>query len=90
MALGNLGKFSDQVGNAEASQSVEGGGEPLTQLRSIEAEYGSLEGLTLYEKKCTIVNRALDEMGLGRYQWCIFALCGIILLPALYIYFSTV
>lgn len=51
---------------------------PLEEMSSIEAEYGSFDGMTLYEKKCTIVNRAIDEMGLGRYQWCIFALCGML------------
>ena len=35
-----------------------------------------MEGLTLYEKKALIVNREIDSMGLGRYQWCIFFLCG--------------
>lgn len=32
--------------------------------------------LTLYEKKSVLVNRELDEMGMGRYQWFIFFLCG--------------
>lgn len=35
-----------------------------------------LEGLTLFEKKAHIVNRELDSMGMGRYQWMIFSLCG--------------
>ena len=35
-----------------------------------------LEGLTLYEKKAVIINRELDAMGMGRYQWMIFFLCG--------------
>lgn len=35
-----------------------------------------LEGRTLYEKKATLVNRELDRQGMGRYQWCIFLLCG--------------
>jgi MFS family permease len=35
-----------------------------------------LEGLTLFEKKAHIVNRELDSMGMGRYQWMIFGLCG--------------
>ncbi|ERF73489.1 hypothetical protein EPUS_04112 [Endocarpon pusillum Z07020] len=35
-----------------------------------------LDGLTLFEKKAHIVNRELDSMGMGRYQWMIFALCG--------------
>lgn len=33
-------------------------------------------GGTLYERKCAIVNREMDAMGMGRYQWCIWWLCG--------------
>ena len=35
-----------------------------------------MDGLTLYEKKALLVNRELDAMGMGRYQWSIFGLCG--------------
>ena len=35
-----------------------------------------MEGLTLYEKKALLVNRELDAYGMGKYQWCIFFLCG--------------
>jgi MFS family permease len=34
------------------------------------------EGISLYEKKCKLVNREIDLMGMGRYQWSIWALCG--------------
>ncbi|KAJ4163130.1 hypothetical protein NW754_014553 [Fusarium falciforme] len=37
--------------------------------------YG-LNGLTLYEKKCVLVNREIDTQGMGRYQWYIWGLCG--------------
>ncbi|KAL9101896.1 MAG: hypothetical protein Q9163_002891 [Psora crenata] len=36
----------------------------------------ALEGLTLYEKKALLVDRELDSHGMGKYQWCIFFLCG--------------
>ena len=32
--------------------------------------------LSLYEKKSVLINRELDAMGMGRYQWSIFLLCG--------------
>ncbi|KAI9699021.1 MAG: hypothetical protein M1836_003210 [Candelina mexicana] len=41
--------------------------------RAVDPE---LEGLTLYEKKAMLVNRELDAMGMGKYQWYIFFLCG--------------
>lgn len=37
----------------------------------------SLIGLTLYEKKSVIINRELNAMGMGRYQWYIWSLCGL-------------
>lgn len=36
-----------------------------------------LEGLTLYEKKCVLINREIDNNGFGRYQWYIWCLCGL-------------
>nr|POE96501.1 putative mfs-type transporter pb1e7.08c [Quercus suber] len=35
-----------------------------------------LESLSLYEKKCVLINREIDGNGMGRYQWYIFFLCG--------------
>lgn len=35
-----------------------------------------LEGLSLYDKKCVLVNREIDAMGMGKYQWYIWVLCG--------------
>jgi len=37
---------------------------------------GELEGESVFEKKCTLINRELDRYGMGRYQWYIWALCG--------------
>ncbi|CRJ84739.1 hypothetical protein BN1708_009139 [Verticillium longisporum] len=35
-----------------------------------------LDGLTLYEKKCVLINREIEYQGMGRYQWYIWCLCG--------------
>lgn len=35
------------------------------------------EPLSLYERKCILINREIDMMGMGRYQWSIWALCGL-------------
>lgn len=35
-----------------------------------------LSELTVYERKALLVNRELDSHGMGRYQWCIWILCG--------------
>jgi sugar phosphate permease len=41
-----------------------------------ELDLSQLEGLTLYEKKCVLINREIDAQGMGRYQWNIWCLCG--------------
>lgn len=35
-----------------------------------------LEGYSLYEKKCVLINHEIDSNGMGRYQWYIWILCG--------------
>ncbi|KAI4153756.1 MAG: hypothetical protein LQ340_002111 [Diploschistes diacapsis] len=35
-----------------------------------------LEGKTLYEKKCILIDREINRMGMGKYQWCLWGLCG--------------
>lgn len=35
-----------------------------------------LEGLSIYDKKCLLINREIDAMGMGKYQWYIWGLCG--------------
>lgn len=36
-----------------------------------------LEGLSLFEKKCVLINKEIDRNGFGRYQWYIWGLCGL-------------
>jgi hypothetical protein len=45
------------------------------RLPSVARE--ELEGLTLYEKKCVLINREIDNNGFGKYQWYIWSLCGL-------------
>ncbi|KAE8440922.1 hypothetical protein EG329_006319 [Mollisiaceae sp. DMI_Dod_QoI] len=37
----------------------------------------AMDGLSLYEKKSLLIQRELDAMGMGRYQWYIWFLCGL-------------
>ncbi|KAF2249358.1 hypothetical protein BU26DRAFT_505401 [Trematosphaeria pertusa] len=32
---------------------------------------------TLYERKCKLINAEIEALGMGRYQWCLWALCGL-------------
>ncbi|KAG9959781.1 sugar transporter-like protein, partial [Aureobasidium melanogenum] len=36
----------------------------------------SAHNLTPFEKKAALMNAELDKFGMGRYQWCIWFLCG--------------
>ncbi|KAF2202258.1 MFS general substrate transporter [Delitschia confertaspora ATCC 74209] len=35
------------------------------------------ESLSLYEKKSVLVNQEIDSIGMGKYQWYIWGLCGL-------------
>jgi hypothetical protein len=51
---------------------------PDIELSAIEANRDSeMVGLSLYEKKSLLIQRELDAMGMGRYQWYIWSLCGL-------------
>lgn len=43
---------------------------------SLTDDLGFDGGVSLYEKKCILINREIDSHGMGRYQWYIWFLCG--------------
>jgi hypothetical protein len=55
-----------------------------TKASKYDEEHTSLDvtndagsaGLSVYDKKALLINRELDAMGMGRYQWYIWGLCG--------------
>ena len=51
------------------------GGLDNGSLHSRSSSASSSRG-TLYERKCAIVNKEIDAMGMGKYQWSIWWLCG--------------
>ncbi|KAI9677053.1 MAG: hypothetical protein M1817_006892 [Caeruleum heppii] len=61
---------------AEFPESDSPTGKPDADTESPLDGARDMEGLTLYEKKALLINRELDGMGMGKYQWCIFILCG--------------
>ncbi|OAA75595.1 membrane transporter [Akanthomyces lecanii RCEF 1005] len=50
--------------------------QPLALSSSSNMDVSDLRGLSLYQRKCTLINREIDAYGMGRYQWCVWALCG--------------
>ena len=41
-----------------------------------ESHEFDIEALNPYERKCLLVNKEIDSMGMGRYQWYVWTLCG--------------
>ncbi|KAI9655371.1 MAG: hypothetical protein M1821_005518 [Bathelium mastoideum] len=63
-----------KAGPVGPSESVHVPDDPSNARPS--GEFDDLEGLSLYDKKCTIINREMDSNGMGKYQWYIWILCG--------------
>lgn len=73
---GIIMRFSLRRGSQGASN--EGDAESTESIRNISIEeIAKRKDLSLYEKKCVLVNRQVDAMGLGRYQYCLIGLCGL-------------
>ncbi|KAF2993265.1 hypothetical protein E8E13_001308 [Curvularia kusanoi] len=43
----------------------------------LPSQNGFEDDATLYDKKCLLVDRQIDAFGMGRYQWMVWALCGL-------------
>ncbi|KAJ5863697.1 uncharacterized protein N7529_005613 [Penicillium soppii] len=49
----------------------------LEALRAeIEADLATASHDSTYDRKAKVINRALQDIGMGRYQWQLFFLCG--------------
>ena len=69
--------IKEDIGPTKSQDPSEQAPEDIVQPRRASiVDPHELEGLTLYEKKCVLVNREIDSMGMGRYQWCLWGLCG--------------
>jgi hypothetical protein len=55
--------------------------EGVERSSSLAEELEDEEAISLYDKKCLLINREIDRMGMGRYQWSIWALCGLANFP---------
>lgn len=62
---------------SNASSTVVNSGMTVEALKAeVEAEVAASDTDTPYDRKSKVINRALQDMGMGRYQWQLFALCG--------------
>jgi MFS family permease len=85
LPLGFHSWFTQVFGTQTPYQPVREGSESPPNMESSDKtpdEHMPIEidpepdGLALFERKAEIVNRELDSMGMGRYQWMVFSLCG--------------
>lgn len=62
----------------ERARTNENGLVQVTSNGSITEELPhNFDDLTTMEKKSLLVTRELNRMGMGRYQWSIWVLCGL-------------
>lgn len=74
----------EEYEDEEDGRDAEGGRRPANRRRwtpsspshVLSPDDPDLDGLSLYDKKCVLINREIDAMGMGRYQWMIWGLCG--------------
>ncbi|OJD35422.1 sugar transporter [Diplodia corticola] len=65
-------KEKDSTGSSEWS-----GGLTLDSLRAeVDADLAAGGVNTAYDRKSKVINKAIQDIGMGRYQWQLFALCG--------------
>jgi len=57
------------------SYGSDGGSVDSSRDRSEHSETSTGSNMSVLDQKMRIVNRELDDMGMGKYQWCIFFLC---------------
>ncbi|KAJ5232175.1 hypothetical protein N7468_005131 [Penicillium chermesinum] len=79
-------KEEDAVNSLDRSPSAENGSAgsiPETShltldilRREIDDEVAAGASNTMYDRKAKVINRALADIGMGRYQWQLFFLCG--------------
>jgi hypothetical protein len=72
LAQNSSGSFSSR--DPSRIEAATPGGNPND---SFDPNDPAFRGLTPYEKKSLLINRELDAMGMGRYQWSIWGLCGL-------------
>ena len=72
---GPWAKNADRI-EAEDKIKAEGGSVPNESGLIAGVPPTALEGMSLYEKKCVLINHEIDSNGMGKYQWYIWFLCG--------------
>ncbi|KAJ5201455.1 uncharacterized protein N7498_006118 [Penicillium cinerascens] len=61
-----------ETGHSEKDKEKESGDVSYGEM----AESASIDERTLFERKAALINAEIDKFGFGKYQWCIWVLCG--------------
>ncbi|KAJ4294305.1 hypothetical protein N0V90_007995 [Kalmusia sp. IMI 367209] len=71
------GKGSDAHSGNDSDRAGSTRGLTIAELREeIDSDLAANDSQSLYDRKSKIINRAIADMGMGRYQWQLFVLCG--------------
>jgi hypothetical protein len=73
----NLISTDHEVYDIDDNDPLLPGGDDGLLIERLKNELASdLAGSDAYERQSRIVNRAIQDIGMGRYQWELFVLCG--------------
>lgn len=62
---------------ADTEDSSTPGGLTIQSLRAeVEADIAASGHDSTYDRKSKVINKAIQDIGMGRYQWKLFVLCG--------------
>ncbi|KAJ4357721.1 uncharacterized protein N0V89_002297 [Didymosphaeria variabile] len=71
------GKDSDAHSGGASIRAGTTRGLTLAELREeVGHDVGANDSQSAYDTKSKVINRAIADMGMGKYQWQLFALCG--------------
>jgi len=79
-----IGKFRAQTGpqqegavtGPEPNQPGLPKGEKVAPVSEYDEHDEEMRDLSAIDRKLLLINRSTNKMGMGRYQWCLFALTG--------------
>ena len=70
-------KSSDPNGSGvDPNETLRGYEDASHEDQSFPVDESEMAEMTLFEKKCHLINKEIDAMGMGKYQWFLWSLCG--------------
>lgn len=63
--------------DAEHAHSEKHSPEKQDESTGVMEETTLVDNRAIFERKAALVNAEIDKFGFGKYQWCIWMLCGL-------------